>query len=402
VSRGARFRAVAPLVLTGLLLAGLMVTLVGVAADPGFDVGVESGAFVLAIAMWAVLQSLVGTIIVWQRPHNRIGRIMQAGGPLLLGVFLGYLVGAWRYTTVGPDDVIGGIGAWWGSSTILISIFVALPLVGLLFPDGELPSSRFAWPLRAVVVGLVVPSVLFALQSGPVDAELPTNPFGVLPFSQDVRELLGLISTVALIGGLALAVGAVITRWRRGDPLERAQLKWLLGAFAISPVLFAISWAGPDVGPSDYIDAMSAVSASLVPIAIGIAVLRYRLYEIDRLASRTITYGLVTAVLFGVFLTVTVVMGSAIGATGDDALTTAVSTLVAAALFNPVRSRVQRLVDRRFNRARYDAQQTASGFADRLRHQLDLPMLSEELRRATIQTVEPQATSVWLRPRRSP
>ena len=144
---------------------------------------------------------------------------------------------------------------------------------------------------------------------------------------------------------------------------------------------------------------MSVISASLVPIAIGIAVLRYRLYEIDRLASRTITYGLVTAVLFGVFLTVTVVMGSAVGATGDDALTTAAATLVAAAMFNPVRGRVQRLVDRRFNRARYDAQNIATGFADRLRHQLDLPKLSEELQRAAIQTVEPHATAVWLRPR---
>jgi hypothetical protein len=399
VIRTQRALAIAPLAITALLFAALVATLVGVADDPAFDVGAESAAFVAAIAMWAILQSLVGTIIVWQRPHNRIGRIMQAGGPLLLGVFLGYLVGAWRYTTVGPDDVIGGIGAWWGSSTILISIFVALPLVGLLFPDGELPSPRFMWPLRAVVLGLVGPSVLFALQGGPVDTELPNNPLGILPFSHDVRELLGLISTVALIGGLALAVAAVITRWRRGDPLERAQLKWLLGAFAISPVLFAISWAGPDVGPGDYIDAMSAISASLVPIAIGIAVLRYRLYEIDRLVSRTITYGLVTAVLFGAFAGVTLVMGSALGATGSDALTTAVSTLLAAALFNPVRRRVQRLVDRRFNRARYDAQRTAAGFADRLRHQLDLPMLSEELRQATVQAVEPRATVVWLRPR---
>jgi hypothetical protein len=399
VTRGDRIRAVLPLVLTVLLLLALMVALAGVAGDPGFDVGMESGAFVMAIAMWAVLQSLVGTIIVWQRPHNRMGRIMQAGGPLLLGVFLGYLVGAWRSSTVGPDDVIGGIGAWWGSSTILISIFVALPLVGLLFPDGELPAPRFVWPLRAVVLGLVGPSVVFALRRGPVDDGLPTNPFGILPISQDVHELLSLISTVALIGGLALAVGAVITRWRRGDPLERAQLKWLLGAFAISPVLFALSWAGPDAGPFDYIDAMSAISASLVPVAIGIAVLRYRLYEIDRLVSRTITYGLVTAVLFAAFAGVTLVMGSALGATGSDALTTAVSTLVAAGLFNPVRRRVQQLVDRRFNRARYDAQRIASGFADRLRHQLDLPMLSEELQRATIQTVEPHAAAVWLRPR---
>jgi hypothetical protein len=401
VTHTERLLAIAPLALTALLFAVLMATLAGVADDPAFDIGVESAAFVVAIALWAVLQSTIGTVIVWQRPHNRIGRIMQVSGPLLIGVFLNYNIGAWRYVTHGPDDLLGGLAAWWASSTILLSVFVALPLLGIVFPDGRLPTSRFRWPLRAVVAGLVGPTLLFALAAGPVDADLPDNPFGVLPISAAQRAALNLVSTVALIGGLAMAVASVITRWRRGDPLERAQLKWLLGAFAISPILFALSWAGPDEGPGDYLDALSAVSAILVPIAIGIAVLRYRLYEIDRLVSRTITYGLVTAVLFAAFLATTVVIGSAIGATGDDALTTAVSTLVAAALFNPVRSRVQRFVDRHFNRSRYDAQRTASGFADRLRHQLDLPMLSEELRQATVQAVEPSATAVWLRRRAS-
>lgn len=396
-----RVRAVAPLVLTVVLFTALISLIAGLAADAGFLLGLETTAFVLAIAAWAVLQAVVGTVIAWRRPDNRIGRIMQASGPLLIGVFLGYLIGASRNQHAGSDDLLGGLAAWWGSSTILVSVFVALPLLGLVFPDGRLPSRRFTWPLRAVVAGLVVPSLLYAVHAGPVDRDLPTNPFGILSYSQDTRELVNLVSTVALIGGLALAVLAVITRWRRGDPLERAQLKWVLGAFAISPILFAVSWAGPDEGPGDIIDALSAVSAILVPIAIGIAVLRYRLYEIDRLVSRTITYGVVTAVLFAVFTGVTVVMGSALSSAEGDAFTTAVSTLIAAALFNPVRTRVQRFVDRRFNRARYDAQRTATGFAERLRHQLDLPMLSEELRRATIESVEPHATAVWLRPRGS-
>lgn len=401
MTSGARWRAIAPLVLTVVLFAVFMTVLGRVADDPDFDIGVESAAFVVAIALWAVLQASVGTVIVWRRPRNRIGRVMQVSGPLLILVFLNYNIGAWRYVTHGPGDLLGGLAAWWASSTILLTVFIALPLLGLLFPDGRLPSPRYAWPLRAVGAGLIGPTLLYALAAGPVDADLPNNPLGILPISEAQREMLNLISTVALIVGLALAVGAVITRWRRGDPLERAQLKWLLAAFAVSPILFALSWAGPDEGPGDYLDALSAVSAILVPIAIGIAVLRYRLYEIDRLVSRTITYGLVTAVLFAIFLATTVVIGSAVGSTGDDALTTAASTLVAAAMFNPVRSRVQRFVDRRFNRARYDAQRIAAGFADRLRHQLDLPMLSEELRQATVQTVEPRATAVWLRPRGS-
>lgn len=396
--RGA-LTTIAPLVLTAVLFVALVGLAVAADADPRFELGLETTVFLLAIAVWAVLQATVGTIIAWQRPDNRVGRIMQASGPLLHVVFLGYLAGAWRFIAAGPDDVAGGFLALLGSSSLLPSLFVAFPLLGVLFPDGRLPSPRFAWPLRIVIVGLVVTTVLFALHAGPVDRDLPENPLGLLPFSSDVRELLNLISTTALIGGLGLAVAAVITRWRRGDPIERAQLKWVLGAFASSGVLFAISWAGPDEGPAELLDALGALSANLIPIAIGIAVLRYRLYEIDRLVSRTVTYGLVTAVLFATFLAATVVIGSAVGSTGDDALTTAGSTLIAAAMFNPVRSRVQRLVDRRFNRARYDAQRIAAGFADRLRHQLDLPMMSEELRQATTQTVEPSATAVWLRPR---
>lgn len=397
-----RLRAVAPLAVTLILFAAFVSLLAVVAADPTFALGVETAAFVLAVAAWAVLQASVGTVIAWRRPEHHIGRIMQVSGPLLLGIFLGYIIGAWRYQSFGTDDLLGGVAAWWGSTTILVSLFVALPLLGMLFPDGRLPSPRFGWPLRLVLAGLIVPSLVSAFRRGPVDRELPTNPFGFLSYGQDLRELLNLVSTVALIGGLALAVAAVVMRWRRGDPLERAQLKWLLGAFAISPLLFAVSWAGPDEeGPGDVIDAPSAVSAILVPIAIGIAVLRYRLYEIDRLVSRTITYGLVTGVPLAIFTGVTVVMGSAAGSADEDALTTAVSTLVAVAMFNPVRSRIQRLVDLRFNRARYDAQRTASGLAGRLRDQLELPMVTEELWRATIQTVEPRATAVWLRPRGS-
>lgn len=242
--RGERIRAVAPLALTLLLFTALVGLVVTVSDDPAFMLGLETSAFVLAVAAWAVLQALVGTVIAWRRPHHRIGRIMQASGPLLLCVFLGYIIGAWRYVTAGADDLIGGLAAWWGSSTILVSVFVALPLLGLVFPDGRLPSPRFAGTLRAIIIGLVGPSLLYAVHSGPVDADLPNNPVGIVPFSGEMREVLNLISTVALIGGLALAVSAVITRWRRGDPLERAQLKWLLGAFAVSPVLFAVSWPG--------------------------------------------------------------------------------------------------------------------------------------------------------------
>lgn len=394
-----RLRTFAPLAITLVMFATLAVGIV--ATDgPRFELGLETSVFVLAIAAWATLQAVVGTIIAWQRPENRIGRIMQSSGPLLIGIFLGYLIGAWRYATFGSDDLLGGIAAWWGSISILPAIFVAFPLLGLLFPDGRLPGPRFLWPLRVVVVGLLGPTTFFALGAGPVGRELPDNPFGLIAIPAAVRETANLISTVALIASLVLAIAAVVSRWQRGDALERAQLKWLLAAFSIAPMLFAMSWAGPDVDPADIIDALSAVSVSLVPISIGIAVLRYRLYEIDRIISRTIGWALVTGVLLAVFGLIMVGLQALLtDLTQGATLAVAASTLVAFALFQPLRRRVQRAVDRRFDRTRYDAARTVAAFAEMVRDEVVLERLIDTFVASAGHAVRPERATVWLPPR---
>ena len=359
--------------------------------------------FFLGIAAWAALQAGVGTVIAWRRPENRVGRLMQASGPLLIGIFLGYLIGAWRYATVGPSDVLGGVAAWWGSLSILPALFVAFPMLGLLFPDGRLPSRRFVWPLRAIVGGLVVPTLLFAIGRGPIDAELPDNPFGLVAIPAAVRETASLVATVALIAGLGLAVAAVVGRWRRGDRRERAQLKWLLAAFSVAPILFAVSWAGPDGDPADLIDALSAVSVILVPLAVGIAVLRYRLYDIDRIISRTLAYGALSVLLFALFFAANVLLQPLISPlVGGNVVATAAATLLVASLFQPLRRRSQAVIDRRFHRAGYDADRTVAAFAGRVREGVDLLRLVLDLERTAAAAMEPTTTSVWLRRARDP
>ncbi len=241
-------RAVAPLVLTAALFASCR------AGGRRRSTGLRARAGAPACSSWPSPRGPsckpVGTIIAWRRPDNRVGRIMQASGPLLLGVFLGYLVGAWRYITAGADDLAGGSSRG-GVEHHPDQPLRRVPVGGRVFPDGASAFARGS-PGRCARSSSAIGRRSCCSRSRAAGGrELPNNPFGILPLSSDVHELLNLISTVALIGGLALAVGAVITRWRRGDPLERAQLKWLLGAFAISPVLFAISWAGPDEGPGD-------------------------------------------------------------------------------------------------------------------------------------------------------
>lgn len=403
MSRVGGMRTAAPLLLT---LAMFMV-LVGLAvvadADPRFDLGISTAVFFLGIAAWAVLQASVGSVIAWRRPENRVGRLMQASGPLLIGIFLGYLIGAWRYATVGPSDVLGGVAAWWGSLSILPALFVAFPMLGLLFPDGRLPSRRFVWPLRAIVAGLVVPTLLFAIGRGPIDAELPDNPFGLVAIPAAVRETASLVATVALIAGLGLAVAAVVGRWRRGDRRERAQLKWLLAAFSVAPILFAVSWAGPDGDPADLIDALSAVSVILVPLAVGIAVLRYRLYDIDRIISRTLAYGALSVLLFAIFFAANVLLQPLISPlVGGNVVATAAATLLVASLFQPLRRRSQAVMDRRFHRAGYDADRTVAAFAGRVREGVDLLRLVLDLERTTAAAMEPTTTSVWLRRARDP
>lgn len=232
------------------------------------------------------------------------------------------------------------------------------------------------------------------------------NPWAVAALGE-LPDVVIQVTAVLLCVFFVLVVGRTIHRFRRATGVLRAQLKWFVSSLAVFPGLFAIVLLGAERLPVSFIDAVVAVaffvSFNGMAAAIGIAIFRYRLFEIDRVVSRTVTYLAISAVLLVVYLLGILVSQRVTGPlTGGSDLGVALSTLVAAALFQPVRRRVQRIVDRRFNRARYDAQRTVDAFSAIVRDEVELTGVVADLRRATASTVEPRQVSVWLRPQAAP
>jgi predicted membrane-bound spermidine synthase len=210
------------------------------------------------------------------------------------------------------------------------------------------------------------------------------------------------------MAGGALAIASLIVRYRRAAQIERQQLKWfaavaiLTGLGGAANIVTSSSGSAAPTGTLATVNAVSGfmiyVGLALLPVAIGIAILRYRLYEIDRLISRSISYGVLTAIVGGLFVGFILVFQAVLApVTRSNELAVAGSTLLAAALFQPLRRRVQRIVDRRFNRSRYDAERTVAAFAERLRDEVDLEQLVAEILATVRQTVEPSSVSLWLR-----
>ena len=384
------------LLAVGLFVALLATGAVAASNDPLMNLGTLG--FFVVIGLWGLVQASVGALIAWRRPENRIGRLLQVSGPLILSVFLAFIGASVRTVAIGPEDLVGGIAGWWAATTILPAIYIAFPLVGILFPDGRLPGPRWRLPVGTVTAALLAVSPVYAFAMGPLGPELPDNPFGLFAVSAEVRELAGLVGTLALVVAMALAVVAIAVRWRRGSRVERSQLKWLFAALVVAGVLFPLTFGSSAFEGSSFLTNLSVASVLLIPVAIGIAILRYRLYEIDRLVSRTIGWAIVTGVLVTVFAAMVVGLQAILaGLTQGQTLAVAASTLVAFALFQPVRRRVQDAVDHRFDRARYDGERTATAFAERLRNQIDLAGLEADIARTVHEALRPSSAGVWVR-----
>jgi hypothetical protein len=230
---------------------------------------------------------------------------------------------------------------------------------------------------------------------GPPAGGLSPNPIAIPPLAGVLRLAYGAAGFV-LAGVILAALVSLVVRFRRATGIERQQLKWFAYGTALLLLLPAAGIIGASLaGPAG--DLVAAGILSALPVAIGIAVLRYRLYDIDRLVNRTLVYGLLTAVLGGTYAGLVLVLGQLLGQ-DRSSLAVAGATLAAAALFQPARRRIQQLVDRRFNRRRYDAARTVEAFSARLRDQLDLDSLAGELLVVVDQTVQPVKASLWLRP----
>jgi hypothetical protein len=382
--------------------SGVALALALVVAAAILDVAYDGDLFSIGLFVLLGLPfAVVGALIAARLPDLSIGWLMLGTG---LSLAVGIAADGIVYFALSQEGT-PAIGGWAASiSSIGASAFFLL-LVSTLFllPNGRLPSRR--WRVVRVLVGaLAVCDVLLVVKPGIFsdwDKEGVRNPLGI----EALGGALGVVEGIQIPLTLALllaSIASVAVRFRGARGVERAQLRWIAVAVVATGAVWlgmvALNVAKPDSQVANGSWGLAFASVGLIPIGIGLAVLRYRLYEIDRVVSKTLLYASLTLVL-GVTYVGLVLLGQAVSSalTGSSSLSVAVSTLAVAALFLPVRSRLQRVVDRRFNRRRYDTQRTLEGFGARLREQVDLGTLERDLHDVMTETMQPLHASVWLR-----
>jgi hypothetical protein len=397
---GHRFRVASPataLAVGGLLLASLIadVPLAGLAHQ---SVNAANGSLPVWIsAPFAV----VGFVLAWRKPGNLLGWVIlaMAGFSALSEDASFYLVADYRLHHGGLP--VGWVALFaqpgWAPGLVL---FV---LVFLLFPDGRPPSARWRWVVwAALAVGMVwVASALALTVSAIVGHHVQVDPGGNLTALDNgagnaawwnaVTTATALVAAVCWLASL----GGQVLSYRRSSGERRQQLKWLLTGSAIAGVCIGITFAtGNASGFMRVIGVIALVGLLALPLSIGVAVFRYRLFDIDRVVSRTLAYAIVTGLLVGVYAGLVLLATQVFRF--HSAVAVAAATLAAAALFNPLRRRVQRAVDRRFNRARYDADRMVAAFAARLKDTVELASVRDDLAHTAYQALEPAHVSVWI------
>ena len=343
--------------------------------------------------------AVVGALLIAKRPGNLVGWILAASG-LVVGIFpAGDSYAAYAITTQRHPGALAIVGAWAQSWYWYLLLALALIYLPLLFPDGRLPSRRwlpFALLMGVVTLALVILGALTDTLTGQdVDYRIE-NPIGIEGLapveSLPVFPVFGALLSL----GIAGVIVAVVVRFRRARGIERQQMKWFLYAAALIPSFLALDYL-PGI--------LSGVVLGLVilalPTAIGIAVLRYRLYDIDLVVNRTLVYGSLTAALVLIYLGGVVSLQYVFQAFtgGESQLAVVVSTLAIAAMFNPLRRRIQSFIDRRFYRHKYDAAKTLEAFGARLRDETDLDQLNRDLVSVVRETLQPAHVSLWMRAR---
>jgi hypothetical protein len=344
----------------------------------------------------------VGAVIVARQPRNRIGQLLCAVG-LLVGPAFFAQAYAWYALIYRPGSLPGGLAmAWLGEWPWFVALGLVLTFLLLLFPTGRLVSRRWrvvAWAAAAdLALGLVWGAFKPTLIA--IEPQTVPNPLG-LQQGEDVFELLESVLLVGLGLLTILSAASMVVRFRWARGVERQQLKWFTYATVVSVlvwVAFALTGLQHRL-PTALTYVVGTIFLGAIPVAIGIALLRYRLYDIDRLINRTLVYGLLTVVLGLGYAAVVLVLGELFGGVSRDppSWVVAGATLAVAAVFRPARRRIQTAVDRRFNRRRHDAARTMEAFTVRLRDHVDLKTLSSELLAVVDQTMEPTTASLWLR-----
>ena len=347
---------------------------------------------------------LVGALIASRRPRNPIGWICLAAGLFWMFIVLGFSIpGSHPYPVI-----IDALTQWtWVPPVGLLGIYMIL-----LFPDGKLPSRRwrpFAWFAGMV---MVLTSVAVSISPGPLpDHPGVSNPLGLEGHSIVAWTLLS--SPVLLPICILISAFSLVWRYRHSGGEVRLQIRWVAFAASLVGITYAVALVSglfliPEASSTEQgaplwlalIQDAVLMSYAGVPIAVGFAVLRYRLYDIDIIINRTLVYGSLTVMLVALYVGGVVGMQALLRVLSGQESTLAVvaSTLAIAALFNPLRRRVQAFVDRRFYRRKYDARRTLEAFSGRLRDETDLHTLSSDLVRVVKETMQPAHVSLWVRP----
>ena len=359
----------------------------------------SSWGFRGASILVAVIFGSVGAVVAVRRPGHAIGWLFLA-----IGALFAFEALCIEYTVAGAVAIPGRLPgvtlvAWLLTWLWIPPVGLALIYLPLLFPTGRLLSTRWrpvAWFGAAALVPF---GIATAFAPGPIQqASFIDNPVGQAGLGNGTYALL----LVPFVLAVVLSVASLVRRFRAADLEARRQIKWFALASMIALAvdgLYSFSFAVTvDPSVTKALEILLIFAILGLPVGAGLAVLRYRLYDIDRIVSRTISYGLVTALLVAVFLLVNLgLQGILSSVTSNNAWAVAGSTLLAAALFTPARRRVQRAVDQRFDRARYDAERTTAAFSERMRDQVDLPTLASELDATVRQAIAPSSVGLWLR-----
>ena len=341
----------------------------------------------------AVTYSTVGAVIASRRPGNAVGWLFCTIG-LLLGIEI-FAVEYAKYALLTRPGVLpaGVVAAWLGTWVWVPGVVLNVTFLLLLFPDGRPPSPRW-WPVAWIAAALAALGsfVIGVMPWDELNVGVPAdNPFEIAGIEALEREIFAFV-VVPGAASVLLSILSLILRFRRAQGVERQQLKWFVYAGGLYVLTIFI--------PINVVHNLQVLTVTFLPIAAGVAILRYRLYDIDRLINRTLVYGALTVVLALVYFGGVVSLQYALRSlTGQESqLAIVASTLAIAALFTPLRRRIQVLIDRRFYRKKYDAAKTLEAFGSRLRRETDLDALSADLVGVARETLQPAHVSLWLRP----
>ncbi len=399
---------IVPLYVAGVCATYLLEYGAGLRGEAGLIANIESALLNVSLSAFAV----VGALLLVKRPENPIGWIMAAVAFMLSVCITGGYYATYVMLTQGQPDALAVFGAWIFNCFWFLMLALTFVYLPLLFPDGRLLSRR--WLPVAVVAGampLTVVVLRALMDTIPVNEARGykiDNPIGIEGLGRvEDLPIYGALNVLFFVG-FAGVVASVVVRFRRSRGVERQQMKWFASAIVVllggSLAFSAVSQATGVRWLDDAGFVLSMAGLASLPATVGIAILRYRLYDIDLLINRALVYGALTAMLALVYFGGVVGLQAAFRTLTGQGSTLAVvaSTLVIAALFGPLRHRLQALVDRRFYRRKYDAAKTIAAFNSRLREETDLDALCGDLVGVAGATVQPEHVSLWMRPEKAP